>query len=599
MNIRKTSIIVILIILLGTGGYFIHDTITSNQYDELVEAGLLLVDSENYEEAILEFKAANEVYKRNDKADYYLAKSYFELEKYEEALTYINRSLEYKNKNNTDHEYILSHDVYLMLNEGKKAYYSLSKIDDDVALDHLNNFDLNKFDLERTRNYIIVYSGFVAAPDEIQKIDILIDKYPQKSSLYYIKSLNYFHNGNMREAIQLCEEAIALEPQPIYFGVLLSYYYNTNRIYECKILAQEIIDNHYDLLEAKQFLADIHMLLNEYDEALVLMNDIEMNKEDMIRTGFFTDNDLISKLVQAHTVLDNDDKALEYISIYENQNTYVDDIVKYFKEEINKKSITNDPKYLTKIFMENYMYEPNFEPTYGLSGILSDEEIEILFNDMKQEDDPFTFLVTGEDYDNFAFKDDEFIYEQLYDKLHYINFKSFTDTVAYDFIKVIDSIQNSKDSTLIVDLRDNRGGSLKSTLVILENLIGEGILFSEVSDKKYDVHYETDPKNYMKVLFKNVYIIVNNNSMSASEVMALSLREHLNNVTIIGEQTYGKGVSQKSFNLPDEKRMYYIVSYYWNVNDINIHGVGITPDIVVADEDIDDYMKEHFNLDDF
>jgi len=78
-------------------------------------------------------------------------------------------------------------------------------------------------------------------------------------------------------------------------------------------------------------------------------------------------------------------------------------------------------------------------------------------------------------------------------------------------------------------------------------------------------------------------LLVNGNSASASEVMAGAIKDHEVGI-IVGEQTFGKGLVQRVFALPDGSAVKLTVSRYYSPNGTSIHGVGITPHYVVPME---------------
>src|SRR5690606_984795 len=75
-------------------------------------------------------------------------------------------------------------------------------------------------------------------------------------------------------------------------------------------------------------------------------------------------------------------------------------------------------------------------------------------------------------------------------------------------------------------------------------------------------------------------VLVNEGSASASEILAGAIKDH-NRGELIGTTTFGKGVVQRIRDLGDGTGLKLTVSEYFTPNGINIHGIGITPDIVV------------------
>ena len=76
-------------------------------------------------------------------------------------------------------------------------------------------------------------------------------------------------------------------------------------------------------------------------------------------------------------------------------------------------------------------------------------------------------------------------------------------------------------------------------------------------------------------------ILTNNYTASASEVLTMALKEGLDNVTIVGTKTYGKGVMQSKFNISDGSSIKLTVAYWTSPNGTSINGEGITPDVEI------------------
>ena len=76
-------------------------------------------------------------------------------------------------------------------------------------------------------------------------------------------------------------------------------------------------------------------------------------------------------------------------------------------------------------------------------------------------------------------------------------------------------------------------------------------------------------------------VIINGNSASASEVFTGAIQDY-NIATIVGEQSYGKGIVQSIFALPDGSGMKFTTQEYYTPSGDSINGIGITPDIVVS-----------------
>ena len=82
-----------------------------------------------------------------------------------------------------------------------------------------------------------------------------------------------------------------------------------------------------------------------------------------------------------------------------------------------------------------------------------------------------------------------------------------------------------------------------------------------------------------------IILLVNEYSASASEILAGILKENVDNATLIGNKTYGKGVIQTLYPLSDNSGLKITTDEYFTPNHNEINKVGIEPDIK-----IDDYL---------
>jgi carboxyl-terminal processing protease len=125
----------------------------------------------------------------------------------------------------------------------------------------------------------------------------------------------------------------------------------------------------------------------------------------------------------------------------------------------------------------------------------------------------------------------------------YINFddQNYRDS-AKDMEKEIERLKEEKVSGLIVDLRNNGGGSLKTAIEIAGLFIDKGpIVQVKYRGEQPDVKNDIDPKTQWK---GSVVVLVNELSASASEIFAAAMQDYKRAVIIGGNQTYGKGTVQ-------------------------------------------------------
>ncbi len=162
----------------------------------------------------------------------------------------------------------------------------------------------------------------------------------------------------------------------------------------------------------------------------------------------------------------------------------------------------------------------------------------------------------------------------------YIRISMFTGTCAEEFNEAIKDLKSRNMRSLVIDLRDNPGGSLDTVVSVAENLLGKGQLIVSVGSA--DSKDETVYKAVGKAIDVPLAIIVNENSASASEILAAAVQD--NGVgKIIGTTTYGKGIVQTTSMLDNNGGWLKITTdAYYTPSGKNIHGVGVTPNIQVA-----------------
>lgn len=165
----------------------------------------------------------------------------------------------------------------------------------------------------------------------------------------------------------------------------------------------------------------------------------------------------------------------------------------------------------------------------------------------------------------------------------YISIASFDDVTVNQFLTALEDLENQGETALIIDLRNNGGGLVSSAGSILDRLLPEGLIV--YTEDKYGNREElkSDAENYFD---KPLAVLVNGNSASASEIFAGAIKDY-GIGTLVGTQTFGKGIVQKVYPLSDGTAVKLTVSKYYTPKGNNIHGIGITPDVEVElDEDV-------------
>lgn len=162
------------------------------------------------------------------------------------------------------------------------------------------------------------------------------------------------------------------------------------------------------------------------------------------------------------------------------------------------------------------------------------------------------------------------------DNIGYISITNFRENTYNQFKEVLDTLEAEGMEKLVLDLRNNTGGLVKSAHEIGEELLPEGIMV-----------YTMDKEgNREDTLCDDVYndvpmvVLVNGNSASAAEILAGAIQD-TGRGELIGTTTFGKGLVQRIFTLPDGSGLNVTIQKYYTPNGTSIHGVGITPDYEV------------------
>ena len=171
--------------------------------------------------------------------------------------------------------------------------------------------------------------------------------------------------------------------------------------------------------------------------------------------------------------------------------------------------------------------------------------------------------------------------EMLDDSIGYIKISTFSDEeVSTKFTNEMNELKKQGMKKLILDLRGNPGGYLNECIDIASHFIKEGEIVTYTVDK-YNKKVVSESAGGDSVGMPLV-VLVDGGSASASEVVTGALRDH-NAATIIGTNTFGKGIVQQLIPLSDDMGALKVTtSKYYTPNGENIHKTGIAPDIEVT-----------------
>jgi len=129
-------------------------------------------------------------------------------------------------------------------------------------------------------------------------------------------------------------------------------------------------------------------------------------------------------------------------------------------------------------------------------------------------------------------------------------------------------------------LRNNPGGLVSTCLEITDSLLPEcKMLITRNKDENEEIYNSDVSTTDMEYV-----ILVNENSASASEIMSVAIKDNEGG-TIIGTQTFGKGVMQENVELSDGSAIKLTTMEYFSPDGNIINKIGVTPDVIIKNDD--------------
>lgn len=179
-------------------------------------------------------------------------------------------------------------------------------------------------------------------------------------------------------------------------------------------------------------------------------------------------------------------------------------------------------------------------------------------------------------------------YELLDEQIGYIMISEFDGVTDEQFIAALTNLQDQGMKSLVIDLRNNGGGSVESVCNIADALLPEGaIVYTEYKGQDREAR-----KSDSDCIELPMAVLINGSSASASEILSGALQDY-GKAVIVGTQSYGKGIVQSVFDLQDGTALKLTTAKYYTPNGNDIHGLGITPDVEI---DLPEELKTEVTL---
>ena len=177
-------------------------------------------------------------------------------------------------------------------------------------------------------------------------------------------------------------------------------------------------------------------------------------------------------------------------------------------------------------------------------------------------------------------------YTLLDNNIGYLSISQFEEVTTKQFKAAVEDLQSQGMKGLVIDIRNNPGGLLDTVVGMLKYMLPDGLIVYTEDKQGNRKEYKGQDNDEFNL---PLAVLVNGNSASASEIFAGAIQDY-GKGTIIGTQTYGKGIVQTVKPLTDGSAIKFTIAKYFTPKGQDIHGKGVTPEMVVeydTDADVD------------
>lgn len=350
----------------------------------------------------------------------------------------------------------------------------------------------------------------------------------------------------------------------LVIGIFIGYFYN------------RVLHNSYDI-NANQTLGEIESLLDNYWIYSENYEDLQTDLENKAFYGMtYFEEDPYTTYMSA--------KELEEFATEINMD-YVGIGVMYKMNNdhaIIQRVFVNSPAEKAGLMSGDIITKIDNKDVKGLTSseikelVLGEAGTDVIISVIR-ENVQMNFVVTRDYVDNsiYCYAQDDYVVMEL---------SSFGTSTATECMSYLDEYLDY--DKIIIDVRNNTGGYQTSVKEIAGLFIGDGKVYLRQKDSNGNevADLTSCKKTYSN--FKKIIILVNGETASAAEVFAICLKEQMNNVTLVGDNTYGKGVIQSTSYLSNGGVLKFSSYYWYSPNGVSIHKTGITPDVPVRQDDI-------------
>ncbi|MBP7174586.1 MAG: tetratricopeptide repeat protein [Thermoclostridium sp.] len=503
-----------------------------------------------------------------------------EIEKFQEQYEQALETLKKAEKLQTDDDfYSMLGDIHYRLgnySESIRAYNQQAQLSPDNAYPHIQNV-YNYLAMEDTQSALeTAEKAITLEPDNPEAITALGNIHGWETR--YRKAFEYF------------QQSVQVDPDYVTGHVNSMWaLYNSGLFRKCLEYGQSIVNRFPSDPDIYGYIADSWARLQEIEKAVENYKKAAEHEENPVY--FYYE---IAMWYYYDQQFEFAETAIESALALEPEN----ETCLLLKEEIaNTKKPLSDR--IADFVEQNYLYSGQIKNLDSRLNQFRQTNADAagvyeFIESIRLEEDIFTFCFSGEEYDLYWDLEEEqtVFYKKVLQEtgqpVHYFDIDFFGYNTANEFIEIAEELPDKENSVLVIDLRDNGGGLMESCAEMMDYLLHSCSIGNLVYRDGTNSSWYSDED---AVRFKDIFLLTNGYTASSSEMLALGLKTYLDDVTVVGEPTFGKGVGQTVFDSRKDKVAVMLVNFYWDVQDENLVNSCIRPDIQVSG-DLDEYLEK-------
>lgn len=164
-------------------------------------------------------------------------------------------------------------------------------------------------------------------------------------------------------------------------------------------------------------------------------------------------------------------------------------------------------------------------------------------------------------------------------KIAWLKLYKFSDRLFEEWNEIVDKVVKSGADTIVLDLRNNPGGYLEGSVSLASDFMRQGVVVKQKDASGQVKDYEV-VKNRARLMGKKLYVLINQGSASAAEILAGALRQN-SGAILLGETSFGKGTVQKTEDFTDGSGLHVTIAKWLLPDGSDIDGVGVKPDVEI------------------